>query len=138
MPTNPLLSADAEDKVEKAEKSDKVAKKEEEKAETEEVTDEEEKSVFTRMYSSYEKPPEGNRQPWKLVRALQHLQDDIVTGKPRAQDAYKILLVKSNTWMSALDDETWQFERNLDAIAVFVMIGGGTDIAFKALRKTTL
>ena len=138
LPTDPLLSADSEEKVEKAEKSDKVVKKDEEEAEAEEVSDESEKTVFTRMYSSYEKPPPGNRQPWKLVRALQHLQDDIVTGKPRAQDAYKILLVKSNTWMSELDDETWQYERNLDAAAVFVMIGGGTAIAFKALRKTTL
>jgi chemotaxis protein MotC len=86
----------------------------------------------------YEKLPEGDEQPWKLIRRLQRQQDDILLGKPRAQDAYKLLLQHIGQIISGLDDSVWDSERNLDAMSVYILLGGKTELGYKALQKTKL
>ena len=73
-----------------------------------------------------------------LVRALQRLQDEIAVGKPRSLEAYRILLLRVSVWMEELDPSVWNHERNLDALAVYLLIGGKTELGYKALQTTKL
>lgn len=86
----------------------------------------------------FDKLPEGTEQPWRLIRGLQRLQDRIVQGKPRAQDAYKLLLQHLAKVLNDQDDSVWNHERNLDAITVYLLLGGKTELGYKALQKTNL
>lgn len=86
----------------------------------------------------YETLPEGPQQPWRLLRGLQRAQDDIIAGRPRAEDAYRLLLVNLSKVMAALDDNVWNHERNVDALATFILLGGNTELGYKALQRTTL
>ena len=104
-----------------------------------EVAGEEDAAVIkTRATSSYEKLPQGRHQPWRLVRSLQRLQDDIALGSAQSLEAYRILHVRAANWMLALDDTVWNHERNLDALAVYTLLGGNTQIGYKALQKSSL
>lgn len=93
---------------------------------------------IVRVTSSYQHLPDGKNQPWKLVRALQLLQDNIAAGKPEALQAYRLLLTHIGAKMLKIPDDYWDIERNLDAVAVFLLIGGDPKIGFKALNKSDL
>ncbi|MEM7069135.1 MAG: hypothetical protein AAF478_09645 [Pseudomonadota bacterium] len=99
---------------------------------------EKEQSIYARQGSLLEEKPQGRHQPWKLLRAIQRLQDNMVTGDRNAARAYRILLVHSANWMRKLDDNAWQYERNLDAVAAYLLIGGDVEIGYKALMKSRL
>ena len=86
----------------------------------------------------YEALPEGSQQPWRLVRGLQRAQDNIIAGRPRAEDAYRLLLVNLSRVMASLDNSVWNHERNVDALATFILLGGNTELGYKALQKTQL
>lgn len=109
-------------------------------AEIEENKDEQEMPAekLIRVDFGYEKLPDGTQQPWRLVRSLQLSQDDIVAGKARAEDAYRLLVLKLERLMGAMNDPVWNHERNLDALAVFILLGGNTELGYKALQKTKL
>ena len=87
---------------------------------------------------AFVKPPEGKNQPWRLLRGLQILQDDLVAGKARSEDAYKLLLLQLAKVMDRLDDSVWNHERNIDALATYIILGGATELGYKALQKTSL
>ncbi|MBO6814761.1 MAG: hypothetical protein JJ891_07860 [Rhizobiaceae bacterium] len=92
---------------------------------------------YLRKSSEYVELPSGEHQPWRAVRKLQKLQDDIVAGVPFAQDAYTEYLRIAAVEMDKLGDDAWEYERNLDALAVFLMFGGATELGYKALRKSS-
>lgn len=106
--------------------------------EAEEAKELETPSKRFRVGFGYEKLPDGAEQPWKLIRRLQRQQDDILLGKPRAQDAYRLLLQQIGKIISNLDNNVWESERNLDAISVYILLGGKTELGYKALQKTKL
>ena len=95
-------------------------------------------SRFDRYESSINRGRIDMHQPWKLLRAIQRQQDRIVFGEKDAAKAYQILLVQSANWMNNLDDQTWQNERNLNALAAHILIGGKVELGYKALQKTKL
>ena len=82
--------------------------------------------------------PEGKHQPWRLVRSLQRAQDRIVAGNKDAAKAYRFLLVQSANWMDELDDEAWQSSYNIEALAVYLLIGGDVTLGYKALQRSRL
>ena len=96
------------------------------------------KPMFDRQATRLETKPHGKHQPWKLLRSIQEQQDRVVAGENNATNAYRILLVQSANWMKLLDDSTWQYERNLDAVAVYLLIGGDVELGYKALQKSQL
>lgn len=83
-------------------------------------------------------PPDGPNQPWRLLRGLQRLQDELVLGKARSEDAYKILLLELAKIMGDLDDSVWEYERNLNALGTYIILGGNAELGYKALQKTSL
>jgi len=107
----------------------------EEAGNTGDVLDE---NSLLRTSSSYEELPQGQLQPWRIVRRLQQIQDGIAAGQPFAQEQYAGQLEQASFDIAQLKDDTWEHERNLDALAVFLMIGGNQDLADKALRISSL
>ena len=130
------FSADDEAKAEETEKADIESEDGEEK--DEEGEEGEDVSPFIRHSSLVQELPRDKFQPWQLVRRLQRLQDDIVMGKPDATQAYRVLLVQAANWIDELGDEVWNYERNLDALAVYLFVGGDVQLGYKALQKTEL
>ena len=139
---NTMDSLAASSEPAKEEKQD--AEKAAETTATKDVTEEGEDVVeeldpkLYRVKTTYFKLPKGKHQPWKLLRSLQHLQDDIAVGKPDSLQAYRVLLEQASNWMLMLPNAVWQCERNLDAVAVYLLIGGNPEIGFKALQKSRL
>lgn len=141
-PGNSYAASDDKPKEETSEevgKEDGKAEKDngEESEDGEEVVEELDPKLY-RVKTTYLKLPKGKHQPWKLLRSLQKLQDDIVMGKPDSLQAYRITLEQSSSWMLKLPNAVWQCERNLDAVAVYLLIGGNPQVGFKALQKSKL
>ena len=82
--------------------------------------------------------PAGDNQPWKIVRNLQVLQDDIAQGKPGSISAYREGIVRAGQIMSTLAPRIWNAQRNLDAAAIYLLIGGNPAVADIALSHTQL
>ena len=76
-----------------------------------------------------EKLPEGESQPWAVFRRLQFAQDDIVSGKPGALDAYRLARAEAAGDILAAPPEAWLSRRNVLAAAALAMAGGNTGIA---------
>ena len=93
---------------------------------------------IARTTSSYAKLPEGKHQPWRLVRALQLVQDGIAAGKPGGLELYRRLLAKTSEWMLTQNRAVWQHERNLDAVAVYLLIGGNPEVGELAYTRSGL
>ncbi len=91
-----------------------------------------------RISSSYEKLPPGKNQPWRLVRGLQQAQDLIAAGTPGALENYRAMLLDSSQRMLKFQNQTWSHERNLDAAAIYVLIGGNPEVGKLALHKSYL
>ncbi len=86
-----------------------------------------------------EKPPAGERiQPWQLIRKLQHLQDAIVAGIPGSLNIYRKLLVKYSGLMLGQKADVWSSQKNLNAAAIYVLIGGNPAVGIKAVEVSTL
>ena len=94
--------------------------------------------MTTRISSSYVKLPRDDNQPWQLLRKLQKQQDLIVAGAPNAVKAYRALLISASQRMLALDADVWSIERNLDAAALYLLIGGNAEVGKIALMQTKL
>ncbi|MFK7901908.1 MAG: hypothetical protein AB8B49_03600 [Nitratireductor sp.] len=82
-------------------------------------------------------PPEYQK-PVMAVRSLQLLQDNIVHGKKNAFDAYRAALQDTYVALSKLRTEHWQYKKNLDAIALFTLIGGNPELGQQVLSQTSL
>ncbi len=93
---------------------------------------------IVRATSSFAPLPEGKYQPWRLVRALQLVQDGIATGKPGGLGLYRILLSKTSDWLLVQNKAVWQHERNLDAAAIYLLIGGNPEVGETAYARSKL
>ena len=82
--------------------------------------------------------PAGPHQPWRLVRNLQLVQDDIVNGINGAQREYRDQLINASTILLSQSPKIWQNERNLNAIALYVLIGGDIAVGKKAMKESML
>ncbi|MEM9279141.1 MAG: hypothetical protein AAGA76_11260 [Pseudomonadota bacterium] len=118
--------------------AEKTQNGKEEKSDSAEKVEKDTGPVFERKGMLFENKPEGVHQPWQLLRAIQRQQDRIVAGEKNATKAYRILLVQSANWMFELNDRAWQYERNLDALATYLLIGGRVELGYKALQRTRL
>lgn len=63
-------------------------------------------------------------EPVKLVRTLEHLQDQIATGKAEAEVARRTLVDAIGARLLAAPSDTWADVRNRDAALVYVLSGG--------------
>lgn len=91
-----------------------------------------------RRQLSYQPLPIEGIQPWVLLRDLQLLQDTLVNGKASALEQYRQEILVVGARMKRADWSVWNNQRNLDAAAVFVLIGGDPLVAEIALKATTL
>lgn len=82
--------------------------------------------------------PRGLDEPTRQIRALQRLQDGLVSGVPDASKRYRMQLMSSSKELKMVEDETWQYKKNLDAVALFTLIGGNPRIGKIARSKTKL
>lgn len=82
--------------------------------------------------------PIGPYQPWRLVRNLQLAQDEIVSGMIGAQRKYRDQLLNASTILLSQPSKIWQNERNLNAIALYVLIGGDIAVGKKAMKESML
>lgn len=89
-------------------------------------------------YLSYDPLPTEGIQPWVLVRDLQLLQDMLVGGKASALEQYRQEILIVGARMKRVDRSVWNVQRNLDAAATFLLIGGDPLVAEIALTTTTL
>lgn len=80
--------------------------------------------------------PKGDNQPWLLIRVLQNVQDEIAAGVDGSLKIYRGLLIQIAQWLREQPGETWTHLRNLDAIAVYTLIGGDPKIAKRVLQLT--
>ena len=104
----------------------------------EEAVEEPKGPVYEREWARVEHLPEGEYQPWRIIRDLQIAQDRIVAGEKDSIKSYQILLLRSGKWLHELDDHAWQYERNLDAIAIYLLLGGDVELGYKSLKKSHL
>lgn len=82
--------------------------------------------------------PEKGVQPWKLIRDLQLMQDQLVAGDRDAFNAYRREMGDIGTYLLKADDSVWQHQRNLDAVAVYLLMGGQSLVGEKALAQSRL
>ena len=87
---------------------------------------------------SYDPLPTEGIQPWVLVRDLQLLQDMLVGGEASALEQYRQEILIVGARMKRADWSVWNIQRNLDAAATFLLIGGDPLVAEIALKATTL
>ncbi|MCB1422243.1 MAG: hypothetical protein KDJ69_07195 [Nitratireductor sp.] len=87
---------------------------------------------------SYDPLPTEGIQPWMLVRDLQLLQDMLVGGEASALEQYRQEILIVGARMKRADRSVWNIQRNLDAAATFLLIGGDPLVAEIALKTTTL
>ena len=87
---------------------------------------------------SYDPLPTDGIQPWVLVRDLQLLQDTLVNGEASALEQYRQEILVVGARMKRADWSVWNNQRNLDAAATFLLIGGDPLVAEIALKATTL
>lgn len=80
--------------------------------------------------------PLGERQPWLLIRALQNVQDEIASGVDGSLNIYRGLLVQIAQWLREQPPEVWSHLRNVDAVAVYTLIGGDPKIAKRVMQLT--
>ena len=91
-----------------------------------------------RTQSSYAKLPSGEFQPWRMMRKLQKIQDNIAAGKPGALEEYRRMLVDYSDTMLNYGNEYWSHERNLDAATLYVLVGGNPQVGIHALENSSL
>lgn len=89
------------------------------------------------VFETVEVPTELNK-PTREIRALQRLQDRLVAGVPNSFDLYRSRLIKAGKVLKSVDSETWQYKKNLDAMALFTLIGGDPRVGKMARSKTKL
>ena len=87
---------------------------------------------------SYASLPQGDDQPWKLVRNLQRLQDGIAGGETSKVDEYRFEINRVGRILSNAGSQVWQVQRNLDAAAMLLMFGGDVEVGRRALHDTQL
>ncbi len=109
-----------------------------EKAHTKDKDDEAAAAVAVPLYPPPDREltpkPTGDDQPWRAVRHLQRSQDGIAHGKPGALAAYRAELVELTNSLMRLDETYWHHPRNLEALAYFILSGGGPAIGDHVLR----
>ncbi len=91
-----------------------------------------------RYSSSYKELPQGENQPWRMMRKLQRAQDQIIIGSSDALENYRKMLFDYSTKMLKFQGEIWSHERNLDAVAIYVLVGGNPEAGKIALERSNL
>ena len=77
-------------------------------------------------------------EPTREIRALQRLQDGLVTGKAGSFKQYRARLKTAAKTLKSVDVKAWDYKKNLDAIALFTLIGGDPRVGKLARSKTKL
>lgn len=74
-------------------------------------------------------------EPYKLVRSLRMLQDQVVAGKPEAVVMLNKLLGFVSTDMSRAQPEVWDKPENIYAAIIYLFNGGNPEAVRKALAN---
>ena len=73
-------------------------------------------------------------EPYKLVRSLQALQDQIALGSREAESAQRALLIPMAKQMLAADPSVWEEPRNARSAVIYVLSGGQPEILRRLLE----
>ena len=76
--------------------------------------------------------------PFKLIRTLQHAQDQIAKGSQVAYDVQRKLLDHIGTKFIKFPDHVWADAKNSEAAAVFALAGGDPQVGKWLLNNRTL
>ncbi len=77
-------------------------------------------------------------EPYKLIRTLQHAQDQIAGGSQVAYDVQRKLLDHIGTKFIKFPDHVWADEKNSEAAAVFALAGGDPQVGKWLLNNRAL
>lgn len=137
---DPTQSASTEMSADKDREKDEISG-ENKSAQKEDAGEEQKDDVAEADMSrvlSHEALPDGDGQPWRVVRHLQLLQDAIARGEPDGVDNYRRAIVIAGSHLAGLGPPVWDHQRNLDAAAIYLLIGGDPKVADAAIARTNL
>lgn len=77
-------------------------------------------------------------EPVAIVRELQRLQDALASGESGGLDRYRQAVIEAASRFSALPVSRWQTKSNLDAVAVYVLVGGNPETGREILSHSRL
>ena len=75
-------------------------------------------------------------QPYQMIRALQELQTQIVSGKAKARDEQPKMLADIGKQFAAAPQEVWSDPRNARAAIIWLLSGGSPRIMRTVLRAS--
>jgi chemotaxis protein MotC len=65
--------------------------------------------------------------PYKMVRTLQNIQDQVIQGEPGANDMQRFLLGEIDRRLRSADISAFEDPRNVDAAMIYAMSGGNPE-----------
>jgi chemotaxis protein MotC len=77
---------------------------------------------------------ESAREPYKLMRTLQSLQEQIARGNVSAHTAQRAVISRLSEQFLAADPSVWQSQRNAHAAIAFVLGGGPPQVLRRLMR----
>ncbi|MDO6962573.1 chemotaxis protein MotC [Rhizobium alvei] len=70
----------------------------------------------------------GDNPPYKMVRSLQNIQDQVIAGDLKALDMQRFLLAEIDRRLREVDMSVFEDTRNVDAALIYAMSGGNPDV----------
>jgi chemotaxis protein MotC len=84
--------------------------------------------------TSKAEPIAGPPEPYKLMRTLQGLQEQIARGNVSAHNAQRSMITHLSEQFLAADPSLWQSQRNAHAAVAFVLGGGPPQVLRRLMR----
>ncbi|MER0236601.1 hypothetical protein [Fulvimarina sp. MAC8] len=78
---------------------------------------------------------EREPMPFEVIRSLQYLQDQAARGNKAALDVQRRILTRFGPSLTARPYEIWSDQRNVRAIALFVLSGGPSEPLYELYRE---
>jgi chemotaxis protein MotC len=80
------------------------------------------------------KPPAAVKAPFEIVRSLDALQDEVVTGNVAAQSTLPRVIAQMGDRLLAVDPQNWRQAKNARAVVSYTLSGGQVRVIRKVLQ----
>lgn len=80
------------------------------------------------------KPPAAPKTPFEIVRSLDALQDEVVTGNLAAQNTLPHVIAQMGDRLFASDPQNWRQAKNARAVVSYTLSGGQVRVIRKVLQ----
>lgn len=78
--------------------------------------------------------PTATKSPFEIVRSLDALQDEVVTGNLAAQNALPRVIAQMGERLFAADPQSWRQAKNARAVVSYTLSGGQVRVIRKVLK----